>query len=61
MQKFIGVLLCLFLIFPAYAQKTSSLSRKDWVDSVFRTLSPDEKIAQLIVVRSSSIDSRTGK
>lgn len=27
-----------------------------WVDSVFKTLSPDQKIAQLIVVRMSAID-----
>lgn len=61
MQKFIGVLLCLIPFLSSHAQKASSLSRKDWVDSVFRTLSPDQKIAQLIVVRSSSIDTRTGK
>lgn len=61
MQQFIALLLCLSLNSLAHAQKTSSLARDAWADSVFRTLSPDEKIAQLIVVRSSSIDSRTGK
>jgi beta-N-acetylhexosaminidase len=30
-----------------------------WADSVFKTLSPDERIAQLMVVRLSSIDSKT--
>ncbi len=32
-----------------------------WVDSVFKTLSPDEQIAQLMVVRLSTIDSKTKK
>lgn len=30
-----------------------------WVDSVFKTLTPDQKIAQLIVVRMSAIDGAT--
>ena len=30
-----------------------------WADSVLKTLSPDEKIAQLMIVRLSSIDMRT--
>jgi beta-glucosidase-like glycosyl hydrolase/CubicO group peptidase (beta-lactamase class C family) len=33
------------------------LPAQAWVDSVFRTLSPDEKIAQLMVLRLSSIGS----
>jgi beta-glucosidase-like glycosyl hydrolase/CubicO group peptidase (beta-lactamase class C family) len=37
-----------------WAQKGSSLSEKDWVDSVFNSLSPDEKIAQLMVIRAHS-------
>jgi beta-N-acetylhexosaminidase len=38
------------------AQRTSSLPAKQWVDSVFKTLTEDQKIAQLMVVRMSSID-----
>jgi beta-N-acetylhexosaminidase len=38
-----------------YAQTKSSLSEDMWVDSVFRTLSSDQKIAQLMVIRSSSV------
>jgi beta-N-acetylhexosaminidase len=43
----------------AHAQSSSILSADAWVDSVFRTLSPDEKIAQLMVVRLSAIDPST--
>ncbi|MBL0181246.1 MAG: serine hydrolase [Chitinophagaceae bacterium] len=39
-----------------FAQETAA-SR--WADSVFKTLSPDEQIAQLMVVRLSTIDMRT--
>ena len=35
------------------------ISADAWVDSVFRTLSPDEKIAQLMVIRLSAIDPST--
>jgi beta-N-acetylhexosaminidase len=61
MHKLTALFLCLLSFFSSMAQKASSLSKKDWVDSVFRTLSEDGKIAQLIVVRTSSIDSKTGK
>jgi beta-glucosidase-like glycosyl hydrolase/CubicO group peptidase (beta-lactamase class C family) len=40
----------------ARAQSNPALTADQWVDSVFKTLSPDEKIAQLMVVRMSSID-----
>jgi beta-glucosidase-like glycosyl hydrolase/CubicO group peptidase (beta-lactamase class C family) len=36
------------------AQKKNDAAAQHWVDSIFRTLSPDEKIAQLMVVRMSS-------
>jgi len=42
---------------PAY----STDSADHWVDSVFKTLSPDEKIAQLMVIRLSGIDPATHK
>jgi beta-glucosidase-like glycosyl hydrolase/CubicO group peptidase (beta-lactamase class C family) len=61
MPKFAALFLSLIIFFNAYSQKSSRLSKKDWVDSVFRSLGPDEKIAQLIVVRLSTIDSKTGK
>ncbi|KIC94747.1 glycoside hydrolase family 3 N-terminal domain-containing protein [Flavihumibacter solisilvae] len=46
-----GLILC----GSSFAQKKSKLSAQQWVDSVFSTLSEDEKIAQLMVVRMSSI------
>jgi len=56
--------LILFFVFLlttcfAIAQRSSRLSATAWVDSVFKTLSPDEKIAQLMVVRGSSFDPKT--
>jgi beta-glucosidase-like glycosyl hydrolase/CubicO group peptidase (beta-lactamase class C family) len=42
-----------------HAQRSTSLTVDAWVDSVFRTLSPDEKIAQLMVIRLSGIDPTT--
>jgi beta-N-acetylhexosaminidase len=36
-------------------QRASRLSADQWVDSVFKTLSKDQKIAQLMIVRLSSI------
>jgi len=42
--------------FAGDAQSDPVPSADQWVDSVFKTLSPDEKIAQLMVVRMSSID-----
>src|ERR1700722_1935776 len=44
-----------------YAQRSTALSAAAWVDSVFRTLTPDEKIAQLMVIRLSGIDPVTHK
>ena len=48
----------LFLIFSciafgSYSQHRSNLDATAWVDSVFKTLSKDDKIAQLFIVRSS--------
>src|SRR4249919_1975021 len=61
MHKIIIVIFSSFLFFSSQAQRTTQLSKKDWVDSVFNTLNDNEKISQLIVVRLTSIDTRTGK
>ena len=45
-----------FIAFNSHAQQTEATK---WVDSVFKTLSPDEQIAQLMVVRLSTINSQT--
>ncbi len=52
----IHLILFLFLTVNSFAQQNSA---SNWVDSVFKTLSPDEQIAQLMVVRLSTIDSKT--
>jgi len=50
-----------FAFLPAFSQHTSRLNANQWVDSVFKTLSDDQLIAQLMVVRLSSIDPVTKK
>lgn len=49
---FISLLCC--YAFVSFGQYKSSLSEKDWVDSVFKSLSPEEKITQLMVIRAHS-------
>jgi len=48
------LLVCSML--SVYGQSAPSPAARAWVDSVFRTLSGDEKIAQLMVIRLSAID-----
>ncbi len=48
-----------FIVFSIYAitpmaQKHSNLAASEWVDSVFKTLTKDEKVTQLFIVRTSS-------
>ena len=50
---------CLFIGFIVRAQSGSKLPAEAWVDSVFKKLTPDQKIAQLMVIRGSAIDPRT--
>src|SRR5580704_1897571 len=59
MRKFALLLLFAVGVTGSYAQHSTTLSAAAWVDSVFRTLSPDEKIAQLMVIRLSAIDPST--
>ena len=49
----IQLLLFLFLTVNGFAQQNKA---GIWVDSVFKTLTPDEQIAQLMVVRLSTIN-----
>lgn len=44
-----------------FSQVQTSLQANKWVDSVFNTLNEDEKIAQLMIVRLSSIDGASRK
>ena len=51
--------LCFFLLFLSltlHAQHHSNLPAGQWVDSVFKTLSDSQKVAQLMTIRLSSID-----
>ncbi len=52
----IQLIFFLFITVNSFAQQNKATL---WVDSVFKTLTPDEQIAQLMVVRLSTIDSRT--
>src|ERR1700734_1472232 len=61
MMKFLFPVIFIFMSLPAISQHKTNLSAEDWVDSVFKTLSDDQKIAQLMVVRLSSIDPATRK
>src|SRR5690349_24641484 len=46
----------LLLLLPvfSFAQYKSNLNQQQWVDSVFNSLSEDEKISQLMVIRAHS-------
>lgn len=54
MKKVLAILLSFSFLSVSFAQYNSKLSAKDWVDSVFKTLSKEEKIAQLMVIRAHS-------
>ncbi|HVG40329.1 MAG TPA: glycoside hydrolase family 3 protein, partial [Chitinophagaceae bacterium] len=49
-----ALLITLLSTLFSVAQYSSTLSKKDWVDSVFKSLSKEEKIAQLMVIRAHS-------
>jgi len=55
-MRLIKAVLCLSLFIPliAPAQYKSKLDKNQWVDSVFNSLSEEEKIAQLMVIRAHS-------
>ncbi|MEP7279092.1 MAG: glycoside hydrolase family 3 N-terminal domain-containing protein [Bacteroidota bacterium] len=53
-MKKVLVLIAVLFYLPTIAQHASTLPASQWVDSVFKTLSPDQKIGQLMVVRLSS-------
>lgn len=57
----IALVLAFVVTSSVKAQFQTKLSANAWVDSVFKTLSQDEKIAQLMVVRGSAIEPRTRK
>jgi beta-glucosidase-like glycosyl hydrolase/CubicO group peptidase (beta-lactamase class C family) len=54
MKHYATALLGLILFSSAFSQGSSTLSRTAWADSVFKSLSKEEKIAQLMVIRAHS-------
>jgi beta-glucosidase-like glycosyl hydrolase/CubicO group peptidase (beta-lactamase class C family) len=58
-SKILPFFLYILCFFSANAQHKSNLPAEAWVDSVFRSLTPDEKLGQLMVVRLSSINAAT--
>jgi beta-N-acetylhexosaminidase len=53
-KHFLLAALACFCLSVSFGQYQSALSKKQWVDSVFNSLSKDEKIAQLMVIRAHS-------
>lgn len=58
MRFLLLILLSCFSI-KCFSQANQQQAAKKWADSVFQTLTDDERIAQLMVVRLSSIDLKT--
>src|SRR6476469_1250090 len=54
MKKIVTLSLFTLFVSVSFAQYKSQLPTKAWVDSVFKSLSKEEKIAQLMVVRAHS-------
>jgi beta-glucosidase-like glycosyl hydrolase/CubicO group peptidase (beta-lactamase class C family) len=57
-RSLLALFLAVFSLLPAFSQQTAAAASR-WADSVLQSLTLDQKIAQLLVVRLSSIDSRT--
>jgi len=60
MRYFLVVFLC-FSAGISLGQQNNSTAAKKWADSVYNTLSNDERIGQLVVARLSTIDMKTKK
>ncbi|HEY0752054.1 MAG TPA: glycoside hydrolase family 3 N-terminal domain-containing protein, partial [Chitinophagaceae bacterium] len=55
MKRYYFLFAIVFIIISfSFSQSRSSLPREKWVDSVFKSLSKEEKIAQLMVIRAHS-------
>ena len=57
MKKILTAIVICCISLSSSAQHISQLDEQAWVDSMFSTLSDDEKLGQLMVVRLSSIGS----
>lgn len=56
MRKFFILFVLITRLFTLYGQQNPDQEARGWVDSIFKTLAGDEKIAQLMVIRMSAID-----
>ena len=54
MKNYLLLTIAFFTLFTSSAQYKSKLTAQQWTDSVFNSLSNDEKIAQLMVIRAHS-------
>src|SRR5690349_11690465 len=59
MKRFLMMTASVLCFLFSFSQKPPAANATKWVDSVFKSLNQDEKIAQLMVVRLSSIDLST--
>ena len=57
MKKILAAIVICCISLSSTGQRISELNEQAWVDSVFSTLSNDEKLGQLMVIRLSSIGS----
>ncbi len=53
-------LVLLFFLYPilSFSQQQSALNAGKWADSVFKTLTEDQKIAQLMIMRLSATNGK---
>jgi beta-glucosidase-like glycosyl hydrolase len=54
MKRSVLLVLKFFIAVLAFGQYNSKLTAQRWVDSVFNSLSPEQRIAQLMVIRAHS-------
>jgi beta-N-acetylhexosaminidase len=50
----IAGIICVFSFLPSSGQYKSKLGAQQWVDSAFNSLTPDERLAQLMIIRAHS-------
>lgn len=53
-MKIFALFLCTFFLSGRLLAQSNALAEDKWVDSIFQFLTPDEKIAQLMIVRAHS-------
>ena len=54
MKKLLSISLLLAAVVTSFSQYSSNLSQNAWVDSVFNSLTKEQRIAQLMVIRAHS-------